>query len=343
MGLFDQLGDEYEQVVHCHDAASGLRAIIAVHSTALGPGLGGARFRPYDDERDALIDVLRLAKGMTYKHAVSGLDYGGGKAVILGDPATTRTDALMEAYAAHLDRLGGTYLTAEDVGTTQADMDLLADHSRFVTGTSTSRGGSGDPSPATAWGVFWAMRAAADNRWGEESLDGRRVTVIGCGKVGTALVGHLVDAGASVTVADVNAAAVEGLGLPVVAPDEALFTECEIVAPCALGAGLSADSIPRLDAEIVCGAANNQLATPQDADRLAEAGVLYVPDFVANAGGVINIAEEVGGYDRERAFDRVAGIGANVTGVLDRAQADGVTPVAAADRIVEERLSEASE
>jgi glutamate dehydrogenase/leucine dehydrogenase len=190
--------------------------------------------------------------------------------------------------------------------------------------------------------VFCAIRAAAAHRWGDDALEGLRVTVIGCGKVGTALVGHLVEAGASVTVADVNPAAVEGLGLPVVDPADALFADCEIVAPCALGAGLSSESIPALEAQIVCGAANNQLATDADGDRLADAGVLYVPDYVANAGGVINIAEEVDGYDRERAFDRVAGIGGNVTAVLDRAAADGVTPVAAADRIVEERLASAS-
>lgn len=347
-GVFDALADEYEQVVFGHDPSTGLRCIIAVHSTALGPSLGGTRFRPYASEEEALADVLRLARGMTHKQAAAGLDYGGGKGVILGDPARHRTDALIRSYARQIDRLGGSYLTAEDVGTTQADMDLIAEETDYVTGTSPERGGSGDPSPATAWGVYWALRAAGDHRWGSPELDDRRVTVLGAGKVGRALVDHLVDAGARVTVADVAPSAVESVttrhpDVVVVDPADALTTEADALAPCALGGLLDERSIPTLAATVVCGAANNQLATPADADRLAAAGVLYVPDFVANAGGVINIAEEAAhrGYDRDRAFARVAGIEDTVERVLSRAAADGVTPEAAAHRLVEERLAAA--
>jgi leucine dehydrogenase len=335
--VFDHLGEEYEQVVHCHDAATGLRAIIALHSTARGPGLGGTRFKAYPSEEDALVDVLRLARGMTCKHAAAGLPFGGGKAVILGDPAEMRTDDLLRAYAGHIDRLGGRYLTAEDVGTTQADMDLIATVTPYVTGTT---GGSGDPSPATAWGVFHAIGAAAGD------LAGLQVVVLGVGKVGAALVDHLVDAGAKVSVADVRPEAVRRMvddhGVEAVEVDEALTADADILAPCALGGVLNETSIPRLRCRIVCGAANNQLATPEDGDRLAAAGIVYVPDYVANSGGVINIAEEVGGYDHDRAWRRVATIGDTVRDLLAEAAAESITPVEAADRLVQRRLAEAT-
>ena len=345
-GVFAALGDEYEQVVFGHDADTGLRCIIAVHSTVLGPSLGGTRFLPYATEHQALVDVLRLARGMTHKHAAAGLDLGGGKAVIIGDPATDRPEALIRSYARQVDRMGGTYLTAEDVGTTQADMDLIAEETTFVTGTSAERGGSGDPSPATALGVYWAMRAAALHRWGSEDLAERRVTVLGVGKVGRELVGHLVRAGALVTVADISAEAISAVTsahdeISVVEADAALASEADVLAPCALGGLLDATSIPALPVQIVCGAANNQLATAEDAQRLADVGVLYVPDFVANAGGVINIAEEAGGYNRQQAYDRVQGIHDNVARVLDRAATENITTEAAAYRIVEQRLADA--
>lgn len=342
-------GEAFEQVVFGFDAATGLRAIVAVHSTALGPALGGTRFWPYPTEADAVRDVCRLAKGMSYKHAAAGLDQGGGKAVIWGDPATDRTDELIRAYARFVDRLGGRYLTAEDVGTTQADMDLIQTETRFVTGVSPELGGSGDPSPATAWGVLWAMRAAAVHRWGSDDLSGRHVTVSGVGKVGRALVDHLVDEGARVTVADVRAeavaAAVEAHGterVAVVEPDRAHAVECDVFAPCALGAVLSATTVPELACEIIAGSANNQLATDEDDDRIAERGILYVPDYVANAGGVINIAEEPAGYDRDRAWRRIEGIGATVTEILTLSDRDGVTPAEAADRYAQARISAAT-
>jgi glutamate dehydrogenase/leucine dehydrogenase len=341
--VFDLLGDEYEQIVYFHDPDVGLRAIVAIHSTVLGPAMGGTRCRPYVTETEGLVDVLRLARGMTYKQSVAGIDYGGGKAVIFGDPATVRTEPLLRSYGRFLHRLGGTYLTAEDVGTTQSDMDLIREETPYVTGTSLHLGGSGDPSPATAWGVLHAHHAVATHVWGARSLDGRHVVVSGVGKVGRALVHHLHDAGARVTVADVRAEAiaplVDDLGVAVVSPDEAHRVECDIWAPCAFGAVLSRDTVPELRCAAVCGAANNQLAGDGDDERIAEREVLYVPDYVANAGGVINISEEPAGYDVDRAMRHVAQIEQTVTRVVERAGSAGITTAAAADRLAEERLA----
>jgi glutamate dehydrogenase/leucine dehydrogenase len=325
-----------EQVVWCRDEATGLRAVIAVHSTVLGPSCGGTRFRPYASEDEALTDVLRLAEGMTYKHAACGNDLGGGKAVIIGDPRTDRTEALMKRYAAFIHSLDGAYLTAEDVGTTQADMDLIRTVTPYATGYT---GGSGDPSPATAWGVLHAMYAVADAVWGSESLAGRHVVVSGIGKVGRALAGHLLDVGARVTVAD-PVATMDGV--EVVDPAVAHTVECDVFSPNAYGAVLSATTIPELRCAAVCGAANNQLATHDDAVRLAERGVLYAPDYVANAGGVINIADELHGtYDHDRAFARVAGIRETMANVLRTASAEGMTTADAADRLAERRIDAA--
>jgi valine dehydrogenase (NAD+) len=339
----------FEQVAFGHHAPTGLRAIVAIHSTALGPAIGGTRFLPYPSEGDAVADVCRLARGMTYKHAVSGLDAGGGKAVIIGDPRTTRSQALIRAYARFVDGLGGRYLTAEDVGTTQDDMDLIGTETAHVTGTRESLGGSGDPSPATAWGVRCALDAVAERLW-DDGLAGRHVVVSGVGKVGSALVDHLVAAGMRITVADVSEAAVASVRarhptVAVVDPAHAHAVAADVFSPCALGAVLSARTIPELRCAAVCGSANNQLATAADGQRLVASGVLYAPDYVVNAGGVINIAEERhpsgAPYDRDRARRRVAGIAATLRGVLDRADADGITPAEAADRSAEERIEEA--
>ena len=324
---------------------AGLRAIVALHSTVLGPGLGGMRFYPFPDEEAALVDVCRLARGMTYKHAVAGLDQGGGKAVIIGDPAVLRSDELIRAYARFIDGLGGRYVTAEDVGTTQADMDLIRTITPHVSGISEHRGGSGDPSPATALGVLWAMKAVAERLWDDRSLAGRHVVINGVGKVGGALADHLHTEGARLTVADVRpeaaAAAAARTGAEVVGPDDAHAVPCDIYSPCALGGALSARTIPELRTAAVVGCANNQLATPQDAQRIADAGVLYAPDYVANAGGVINIAEEKGGYDRARAEERIRGIRHTVLRVFDLAAAEGITTAAAADRLAEHRIDAA--
>jgi valine dehydrogenase (NAD+) len=343
--VLDLMGDDHEQVVYLREPAVGLSAIVAVHSTVLGPAMGGTRFLPYASEDEALRDVLRLSRGMTYKQAVAGIDYGGGKAVILGRRDDLRTDDFIRAYGRMLHRLGGVYLTAEDVGTTQADMDLIGEVTPHVTGTSVERGGSGDPSRATAWGVLHAMRAAADHLWGDPSLRGRDVVVSGVGKVGTSLVAHLHGEGAKVAVADPDDAAVrsvvERFGVDVAPAASAHTRPCDLYSPCALGAVLNERSIAELRCAAVVGAANNQLAEPDDARRLAEAGVLYVPDYVANAGGVINISEEPGGYDADRALVHVAEIGDTTRRVLARAAAEGTNPAEAADRTAEERIAAA--
>ncbi len=347
MDVFDRIGaDDYEQVVFCHDRGTGLRAIVAIHSTRLGPALGGTRFYPYASEAEGLEDVLRLARGMTYKAAAAGLDLGGGKAVIFGDPARDKHEALMRAYGRYVDALGGRYLTAEDVGTTQDDMDLVRRETRFVTGVSRELGGSGDPSLATAYGVLWAMKAVARRLWGDTSLVGRHVAVAGVGKVGRALVAHLVEERARVTVADVTPAAVERAvgeaGAEAVGVEKIHAVECDIYSPCALGGALRAETIPELRCAAVVGSANNQLADGVASARLlAETGVLYAPDFVANAGGLINIAEELapGGYRPDRARTAVRRIFDTVTSVLEAAEVDGVTTAEAADRLAEHRIA----
>jgi len=335
----------FEQVAYAHDGPSGLQAIVAIHSTVLGPSLGGTRFWPFASEEEALVDVCRLARGMTYKHALAGLDQGGGKAVILGDPAALRSDELIVAYARFVDGLGGRYVTAEDVGTTQADMDLIRTVTPHVSGVSERLGGSGDPSPATAVGVLCAMRAVAERLWGSPSLADRHVCISGVGKVGAALADHLHADGARLSVADVRPAATQAVaertGARVVAVDSVHAVTCDLFSPCALGAALSSTTIAELRAAAVVGSANNQLATPQDAQRIHDSGVLYAPDYVVNAGGVINIAHEQGGYDRARADQQIRGIGATVHRVLDLADAEGITTAAAADLLAERRIEAA--
>jgi glutamate dehydrogenase/leucine dehydrogenase len=345
--VFERIGtDDYEQVVFCHHRDSGLRAIIAVHSTRLGPALGGARFYPYPSEADGLEDVLRLARGMTYKAAAAGLDLGGGKAVIFGDPHRDKSEALLRAYARHVDALGGRYLTAEDVGTTQADMDVVRRETRFVTGVSRELGGSGDPSDATAYGVLWATKAVARRLWGDTSLVGRHVALSGVGKVGRALLGHLAEERARVTVADVIPAAVDWavaeVGAEAVAVEKIHAVECDIYSPCALGGILNTGTIPELRCAAVVGSANNQLADGAASARLlTDAGVLYAPDFVANAGGLVNIAEELapGGYHPDLALLAVRRIFDTVTSVLNAAEEDGVTTAEAADMRAEDRIA----
>jgi len=347
--LFDRIAaDDYEQVAFCHDRRSGLRAIVAIHSTRLGPALGGTRFHPYPCEEAGLEDVLRLARAMTYKAAAAGLDLGGGKAVIFGDPARDRTEALIRAYARHVDGLGGRYVTAEDVGTTQADMDLVRQETRHVAGISRELGGSGDPSAATAYGVLWAMKAVALRLWGGTSLAGRHVALAGLGKVGSALLAHLAAEAARVTVADVDPAAVERAaaqaGVEVTSVEKIHALDCDIYSPCAMGGALNAITIPELHCAAVVGAANNQLGDASAASLLAEAGVLYAPDFVVNAGGLINIAEELapGGYHPDRAHGAVSRIFDTLTTLLDAADQAGISTAEAADRLAEARMAAVS-
>jgi valine dehydrogenase (NAD+) len=342
VNTFDRIeAGGHEQVVFCHDRPTGLRAIIAIHSTALGPSLGGTRFYPYPSTDAALTDVLRLAEGMTYKAAVAGLDQGGGKAVIIGDPATDRTDELMLAYGRFIDAQAGRYVTAEDVGTTQADMDLISQVTPYVTGTSE---GSGDPSDATAFGLVWAMKALLFLSSGADDLRGSHVVVAGVGKVGSYLVGHLIEEGVRVTIADVKDQAVERVraryDVDVVAAADAHRVPCDIYAPCGLGGVLDATTVGELRCWAVAGAANNQLASPECGRLLADAGILYAPDFVVNAGGIINIAEERSGarYDRERALANVRRVYDTTLAVFDAAKRDGLTPVEAASVLARRRL-----
>jgi leucine dehydrogenase len=343
LGVFEAIGAAtHEQVVFGHDPASGLKTIIAVHSTALGPALGGTRFFLYPNEQDALDDVLRLSAGMSLKSAAAGLDLGGGKAVIIGNPHEHKSEHLLRAYGRVVESLGGRYITAEDVGTTTADMVMIRRETQYVAGLSIEHGGSGDPSPATARGVMAALRPLAARLWDDEELAGRKVAVQGVGKVGTSLVEKLTKAGATVIASDVNDAALEYVqreyGAAIRAADEIWDVECDIFAPCAMGGTLNERTIPRLRCAAVVGSANNQLATPQDADRLAERDITYVPDFVANAGGVINIAHETGGYDWQKAAAAVDGIADNVACVFDVADRDRVNPTTAAVRMAEARI-----
>ncbi|HUQ40406.1 MAG TPA: Glu/Leu/Phe/Val dehydrogenase dimerization domain-containing protein [Acidimicrobiales bacterium] len=345
MRIFDRIGgDDHEQVVFCHDRRSGLRAVVAIHSTALGPALGGTRFHPYATEDEAVEDVLRLSRGMTYKSAAAGLDLGGGKAVVIGDPKTDKSEALLRAYARFVDTLGGRYITAEDVGTTQPDMDLIRRETRFVTGISQSLGGSGDPSQATAWGVLHGMQAVAQHLWGTVSLAERHVVVSGVGKVGYSLVRHLVEERARVSVADVVPAATERVatdfGVEVVPVEKAHAVPCDIYSPCAMGGALSDETIPELACAAVVGSANNQLATATGASELAAAGIVYAPDYIVNAGGVINIAEELIGYNQERAYANVRRIFDTTAAVLAGATRDGVTTAEAADALAERRIAD---
>ena len=343
MGVFEAIGTAtHEQVVFGHDPASGLKTIIAIHSTALGPALGGTRFFMYSNEQEALHDVLRLSAGMSLKSAAAGLDLGGGKAVIIGDPDQHKTEHLLRAYGRVVDSVGGRYITAEDVGTTTGDMVMIRRETEHVAGLSIEHGGSGDPSPATARGVMAALQQLAVRLWGDEELADRTIAIQGVGKVGTSLAERLTKAGATVVACDVNDAALEKVhreyGTTIVATDEIWDVDCDVFSPCAMGGALNEQTIPRLRCEAVVGAANNQLATPEDANRLADRGITYVPDFVANAGGVINIAHEAGGYDWQKAAAAVDAIAANVACVFRVADSDGIDPATAAVRMAEERI-----
>ncbi|MFI5941425.1 Leu/Phe/Val dehydrogenase [Streptomyces uncialis] len=346
--LFHSDQGGHEQVVLCQDRASGLKAVIALHSTALGPALGGTRFYPYANEEAAVADALNLARGMSYKNAMAGLDHGGGKAVIIGDPERIKTEALLLAYGRFVASLGGRYVTACDVGTYVADMDVVARECRWTTGRSPGNGGAGDSSVLTAYGVFQGMRASAQHLWGDPTLRGRKVGVAGVGKVGHHLVEHLLADGAEVVVTDVRAEAVRRLTdlhprVTVAADTDALIRVggLDVYAPCALGGALDDDTVPALTATVVCGAANNQLAHPGVEKDLADRGILYAPDYVVNAGGVIQVADELHGFDFDRAKVKAARIFDTTLGIFTRAKKDGIPPAAAADRIAEHRIAEA--
>ncbi len=344
MGVFDA-GTGHEQVVFCQDPSSGLKAIIAIYSTALGPALGGTRFYPYESESEALDDVLALSKAMAYKAACAGLDLGGGKAVIVGDPATVKSEALLRAYGRFVQSLNGRYFTACDVGTYVQDMDVISRECAYVTGRSPEHGGAGDSAVLTAYGVFQGMRAAAEATWGEPTLRGRRVGVAGVGKVGHHLVEHLVDDGAKVVVADVNPDADARVrsahpDVEAVEVDSLVAEEMDVYAPCALGGALNDETVPVLRAKVVCGAANNQLDHPGIEKVLADRGVLYAPDYVVNAGGLIQVADEIEGFNFERAKAHAAKIYDTTKQVFAIAADEGVPPAVAADRFAERRMAD---
>jgi valine dehydrogenase (NAD+) len=341
---------QHEQVVFCHDRATGLRAIIAIYSTALGPGLGGTRFYPYASEQAALEDVLRLSRGMAYKNAVAGLDLGGGKAVIIGDPRTDKTPDLLRAYGRFVESLNGRYVTACDVGTYVADMDVVSQTTRWATGRSEEHGGAGDSSVLTAYGVFQGQRACAQHLWGAPTLSGRTVGIAGVGKVGRILAGHLIEDGARVVVTDVNEQAVADLvarhpQVEVVADAASLVrADIDVYAPCALGGALDEATVEALTAAVVCGGANNQLVVEGEggtAHRLMARGITYAPDFLVNAGGVIQVSDELHGFDFERAKKGATAIFDHTLTVLRTADEKGITPAAAADQLAEQRMAAA--
>jgi len=336
----------HEQVVFCQDTQTGLRAIIAIYSTALGPSLGGTRFFPYASEDAALSDALNLSRAMAYKNALADLDLGGGKAVIIGDPAKHKTEALLRAYGRFVESLGGRYITACDIGTYSTDMDIVARECRYVTGRTVLNGGGGDSSVLTAVGVFHGMRAAAEHAWGSVSLEDRLVGVEGVGKVGHRLVGHLVDAGAKIVICDVSSDAVRRVqaahpGVEAVAGRaELLARPLDIYSPNAMGGALNDETVAALSARIVCGGANNQLAHAGLEKILADRGILYAPDYLVNAGGVIQVADELAGFNAERAQARAEQIFVAAKKIFALADEEGVPPAVAADRLAERRMAE---
>ncbi len=334
--------DDHEQIVFARDAKSGLAAIIAVHDTSLGPGLGGCRIWKYDTEEEAVTDVLRLSRGMTYKAALAGLPLGGGKSVILADSRTEKTPEMMRAMGQAVERLGGRYIVAEDVGATVADMDEIATQTAHVSGLST---GAGDPSPWTAQGVFLSMQAAARHRWGE-GLTGKTVSVQGLGNVGSHLCRFLAAAGAKLVVSDIRRDAIDRIvgetGADICDSDAAHAADVDIFAPCALGAGLNEQTIPEIRAAIVCGAANNQLATTADGDLLSDRTIMYAPDYLVNAGGLISVARNPIRMDEATARAKLAEIPETLSRVFDTARQQDIAPGIAADRMAQSRFRPAA-
>mgnify|MGYP001159199746 FL=1 len=341
MKIFDYLEkNDFEQLVFCHDKETGLKAIIGIHNTTLGPALGGLRILDYETEEDAIEDVVRLAVGMTYKNAAAGLDLGGGKAVIMGDPAKIKSEALFRVFGRYVESLGGRYITAVDMNSTSADMAHINAETDYVVGL---EGKSGNPSPVTAYGVFRGILAAVDEVYGSEDLEGKVVAVQGLGSVGYNLCKLLHEAGAKLYVTDIRKESiervVEEMGARAVKPDEIYGVECDIFSPCALGAIINDFTIEELKCKIVAGSANNQLADEKHGDMLKEKGILYIPDYVINSGGVINVYEEIRGYDKERAMNKAAAIYDAVKRVIEIAKKEDIPTHRAADKMAEERIA----
>jgi leucine dehydrogenase len=333
----------HEQVVFCHNKDAGLKAIIAIHNTVLGPGLGGLRMWPYATEADALNDVLRLSRGMTYKNAVAGLNIGGAKGVIIGDPATDKSEALFRAFGKFVDSLGGRYITAEDVGIDVNDMEYVYRETEYVTGVHQVHGGSGDPSPFTAYGTLQGLMATLNKKFGDEEVGKYSYAVQGLGHVGMEFVKLLKERGAKIFVTDINKNLVEKavteFGAEAVGLDEIYDVNADVYSPCALGGTINEQTLPRLKAKIICGAANNQLANNAIGDEVVKRGILYAPDYAVNAGGVMNVALELDGYNRERAMRMMRTIYHNLARIYEIAERDAIPTYKAADRLAEERIS----
>jgi leucine dehydrogenase len=344
--VFGQVSfDNHEQIVFCNDKDTGLKAIIGIHNTVLGPALGGTRMWNYTNEWEALNDVLRLSRGMTYKSAISGLNLGGGKAVIIGDAKKDKSPELMIKFGEFINSLSGKYITAEDVGTTTADMDLMRSVTPFVTGISEEIGGSGNPSPVTAYGVFMGMKAAAKYKFGSDNLSGKKVLVQGIGHVGETLVDYLTKEGALVQITDINEARVQEVaakyGAKIFSGEDLYSADVDIYAPCALGATVNDDTINRIKAKVIAGAANNQLAVEEVHGKiLQQKGILYAPDFLINAGGIINVYGEIVKYDKAEAMRRTENIYNTALDIFSLADAKGLTTYQAALATAEKRIED---
>lgn len=337
----------HEQVLFCNDAKTGLRAIIAVHNTVLGPSLGGTRMWPYKNEEDALHDVLRLSRGMTFKSSISGLNLGGGKAVIIGNSHTDKSEALMRRFGQFVDSLGGKYITAEDVGISTDDIVNVSKESQHVSGLPESMGGGGDPSPVTAYGVYMGMKASAKYAWGSDSLKGKKIMVQGVGHVGQNLVKYLTEEGAVIAVSDIFEDRLKTISntfkVEVVNPDDVYDFSSDIYAPCALGATLNDESLSKLKCQIIAGAANNQLDNEaRHSAKIQELGMVYAPDFLINAGGIINCYSEIDGYNREDAYRKTQHIYDVTLDVLNRAHDSHLPAHAVALKMAQERIDKAA-
>ena len=333
----------HEQVTMYSDPETGLRGIIAIHDTTLGPSCGGTRMWPYDSEADALADALRLSQAMTYKSAAAGLNLGGGKGVIIGDPRTDKTEGLLRAWGRFVDTLGGRYLTTTDVGTTGRDLESVHQETQHVVGLDVTLGGSGDTSVMTGLGIYMGMRACAAHAWGDDSLRGRRIAMQGFGKVASHTAEHLLEDDAQIFATDISEAALDKarkMGVKVVSPDEIYDVDCDIFAPCALGGVINAETIDRLRCRIVAGGANNQLATPEDGEELHRRGIIYAPDFLINAGGIINAAAEIGQqYNPDRSRQQTERIYEQMAAVLTTSSKKEISTARAADLLAERRLA----
>ena len=345
MEIFERIGEyEHEQVVFCYEPAAGYKGIIAIHDTTLGPALGGTRFWNYRSDEEALIDVLRLSRGMTYKAAVTGLNLGGGKAVIIGDPKTTRREAIFRAHGRFVESLKGRYITAEDVGTSTEDMDYVHMETEYVTGIAHK---SGDPSPVTAYGTYRGIKACAFERYGSDSLEGMRIAVQGLGHVGYHLCRLLAEEGAKLTVRDIDEERIQRVvkefGAVAVAPDQIYGVDAQVFAPCALGAVVNDETLPQFKFDIIAGSANNQLAEERHGDELERRGILYAPDYVINAGGLINVYGELNGWTRDRAQRKAGEIYDTLRQIFELAKAQGIPTYQAADRVAEMRIEQVAQ